>query len=61
MYSALLFVYSLYTEILVCIFKDFLCDIRHSELNHNNDQLENMSSCVSGFKLFNTLIILSKP
>lgn len=40
MYSALLFVYSLYTEILVCIFKDFLCDIRHSELNHNNAQLK---------------------
>ena len=40
LYSALLFVYSLYTEILVCIFKDFLCDIRHSVLNHNNAQLK---------------------
>lgn len=46
MYSALLFVYSLYTEILVCIFKDFLCDIRHSELNHNIAQLRRGVICV---------------
>lgn len=40
MYSALLFVYSLYKEVLVRIFKDPLCDIRPSEINQSNAQLQ---------------------